>query len=602
MTTNTVPIGDLAVIGDCRSVALIARDGTLNWLCWPMFSSAALFAGLLDADGGSFGIAPVGLAEHTRGYGADTNVLVSRTVTAQGCYQTTDFMPIPGPGDDIRPERELIRIVQGVDGWPRIRVTFAPRPNFGQAPLRLRRRGAGGWSFSARGETTWLRSSTELAVAADGRSLAAEFTLAPGETAVFWLGHAVAQPTIIPDLSACHDRLEETCAFWREWIGRCTYRGSHQAIVRRSLLALKLLTYAPSGAVVAAATTSLPEAPGADRNWDYRYCWLRDSSLTFRVFNDTGYPEEAARYLRWLILSTRLSAPRLNVVYDVYGRGGLDETVLAHFQGWRGSRPVRVGNDAHKQFQLDLYGEAMAAAADFAAHGGRITPLQALSVLGWADTVGEEWRKPDRGIWEVRTPPKHFTYSKVMAWVTLDALARLVREGQVPDRPGLVAGLSRQRDEIAQAIESQGVDPRGQGYVAAFGEDEVDASLLLLPWFGYADARSPRMRATTLRVVRELGHGALVKRYRTGYDGFESREGAFMACGFWAADCLARSGELAEAERRFAELVGYANDLGLMAEEVDPDSGAQLGNFPQAFSHVAAVNAAMTLADVGHGR
>lgn len=602
MRLDRTPIGDHAAIGDCRSLALITRSGTLDWLCWPMFSSPALFAGLLDVEGGRFSLSALGPADYGREYLPGTNVLVTRVAGVDGGFSITDFMPVPGSGDELRPERELIRIVEGLSGAPGITSTFAPSGKFGRLSLRRRRWSATRWSFAAHGEVTYLHSSVAFSPSDEGDALTARFRLEAGQRVVFWLTHTVAQPAIFPDLARCDARLAETCSYWRDWLSRCSYQGAHREIVWRSLLALKLLTYAPSGAVVAAATTSLPESVGADRNWDYRYCWLRDSSLTFRVFNDTGYPEEAARYLRWLMLGTRLSAPRLKVVYDVYGRGNLDEIVLGDFHGWCGSSPVRVGNDAHKQFQLDLYGEAMAAAADFAEHGGRVSVQEAQLLRGWADTVAENWRHPDQGIWEVRTPPRHFTYSKAMAWVVFDALSRLIGRGHLPGGRKGVEALRRRRDEIADVIERQGVDPRGEGYVAAFGEDQVDASLLLLPWFGYADAKTPRMRATVARILRELGSGPLVRRYHTGFDGFSSREGAFMACGFWAVDCLARSGQSDEAAHRFDQLVGYGNDLGLMAEEMDVDTGLQLGNFPQAFSHVAVVNAAMTLSDIERRR
>lgn len=594
MVSNSVPIADHAAIGDCRSVALVSRDGTIDWLCWPNFASPALFAGLLDPDGGHFRVTPVRPGQARRRYLAETNVLETIFENDDGQCRVTDFMPIP-PGDDaIRPARELVRLVEGLGGSMDIAVDFAPRPDFGRKPVRLHRNGMLGWSVAWHGEAVWLHEQVGLRASSDGRALTGQFRLKAGDFRVLWLTYSAGEMGVFPPMGEARSRLEDTVGFWRSWIGRCTHAGSHAKAVRRSLLALKLLTYAPSGAVVAAATTSLPEAVGADRNWDYRYCWLRDSSLTFRVFNDAGYPREADRFLSWLILATRLTAPRLQVVYDVYGRAAPSETVLERFAGWRNSRPVRVGNDAHRQFQLDLYGEAMATAADFVQHGGRLTPLESRLLDGWATSVGEMWRLPDRGIWEVRTPDRHFTFSKAMAWTAFDALIRLIEHRQVEGGLDRLERLRTARDEVAREIESQGVAPDG-GYVAAFGEDFVDASLLLLPWFGYVPANAPRMRATCARILSELGHGPLIKRYRTGFDGFDSEEGAFTACGFWAADCLARAGALEEAEDRFGRLLGFANDLGLFAEEINVETGTQLGNFPQAFSHIALVNAAMTM-------
>jgi len=595
--TNQTAIGDHAAIGDCRSLALVTRGGTIDWLCWPMFSSPALFAGLLDCDGGCFHIGPAAPAATSRRYLPDTNVLETTFETPDGCCRLVDFMPIPPAGGPLRPTRELIRIVDGVAGAPILGVEYAPRPRFAAVDRRPRRRGGLGWAVTDRGDLTWLHSDVDLAPTPDGRGLAGEFAIPAGHRRVFWLTQSPGEIGVVPNLADSAARLAETIAYWRDWTGRCSYRGDHADAVRRSLLALKLLTYAPSGAVVAAATTSLPEADGGGRNWDYRFCWLRDSSLTFRAFNDTGYVGEACRYLRWLVLATRLSAPELQVVYDVYGRTRLVERELPHLAGWRGNGPVRIGNGAHRQFQLDLYGEAMATVADFCEHGGRLTRQEAALVDGWAATVARQWRRPDHGIWEVRTPPRHFTYSKAMAWATFDTLARIVACGRMAGGGVRIKALRRCCAEIAEVIERDGFDSAKGTYVAAFGEDAVDASLLLLPWFGYAEATSPRMRATLRRILAELGHGCLVKRYPSGFDGFESTEGAFLACGFWAADCLARAGEIAEAESRFRSLLGFANDVGLLAEEVDLDSGAQLGNLPQAFSHVGVVNAAMTLAD-----
>lgn len=593
------PIGDHAAIGDCRSVALIARDGTIDWLCWPMFSSAALFSGIIDESGGHFRVGPVGEATVERRYLPATNVLETTFSAPDGRWRLTDFMPVAPADAPIRPARELVRVAEALDGHPAVEIDYRPRPNFGQPP-RLKSRGALGWAMQEHGELTTLHSDAALTAQED--AVTAAFRLEAGQARVFWLTHSAAEPSFIPALASWRRRLDETVSFWRGWSGQCSYRGAHEQAVRRSLLALKLLTYAPSGAVVAAATTSLPEALEGGRNWDYRFCWLRDSSLTFRVFSDTGFPEEAERYLRWLVLATRLSAPALQVVYDVYGRTRLTERMLPELKGWRGIGPVRIGNDAHRQFQLDLYGEAMATVADFVEGGGALSRQEVSLLHGWADTVAGKWDQPDQGIWEVRTKARHFTYSKAMAWVAFDALARLVEKRKPADWQDRARFLRTQAEQISQAIERHGIDPRTGGYVSAFGEDSVDASLLLLPWFGYADAKSPRMLATLRRILAELDHHGLIKRYPTGFDGFETEEGAFVACGFWAADCLARAGRVKEAEERFAALLGYANDVGLMAEEVDVHTGAQLGNTPQAFSHIALVNAAMTIEDVRNGK
>jgi GH15 family glucan-1,4-alpha-glucosidase len=599
-----LPIGDYAAIGDCRTVALVARDGSIDWLCLPVASSPGLFAALLDHDnGGRFAINPSGPFTVHRRYLPDTNVLETTFAGGGGVVRLIDLMTVdPDPaGSELRPSREVLRIVEALEGEMTMRVLYQPRPGFGRSPPRLTRRGGLGWACSCHGEVVILHSDIEMAPTPDGGTLVGDFTLCQGERRALSLCYAGHDIAVVPPLGRWADhRSSQTQQFWRRWIEGCTYRGDHAEQVRRSLLAMKMLTYAPSGAVIAAATASLPEAVGADRNWDYRYCWLRDSSLTFRVFNDTGFPVEAASYLRWLVVATRVTAPRLQVVYDIYGRTDLTEKVLHGFEGWRGSTPVRIGNDAHRQLQLDLYGEAMATVADFVQRGNRIVPpYEARLVDGWGRTVCREWRRPDHGIWEVRTRPRHFTYSKAMCWTACERLAWMRDVGHLS---GPTEELRRTQAAIAAEVEARAFDSDTNSYVAEFGGNEVDASLLLLPWFGFKEAGDPRMRGTLNRVLRELDRDGLLMRYPPGFDGFTSTEGAFVACGFWAVDCLARCGERAEAETRLRTLLGHANDVGLYSEEVDLATGELIGNFPQAFSHIGLVNAVMTMAEASNRR
>jgi GH15 family glucan-1,4-alpha-glucosidase len=406
---------------------------------------------------------------------------------------------------------------------------------------------------------------------------------------------------VVPVLGeAARARVEETVHWWREWAGRCRYQGPYRGAVVRSALVLKLLAFAPSGALVAAPTTSLPERPGGDSNWDYRFCWLRDAAFTVRCLFGLGYATEAEAFLDWLLHATRLTRPELQVVYDVYGEARLPERELTHLTGYAGSRPVRTGNDAYRQFQLDVYGEVADAAASYAAHGGRFDREAVRMLNGLGRTVCARWREPDAGIWESRGPHAHYTHSKVLCWVALDRLVRLHEEHGL----ALDAGRFRaERDAIRAEVETRGFNLRLGSYTRRFDGDDLDASLLLLPLYGYVDASHPRMRGTTDRVLAALGRGPLVYRYpATDDDGRPTGEGTFGACAFWAVECRARGGDLPGARDAFDRLLAYANDLGLFAEEIAPDSGAALGNFPQAFTHIGLIDAALALAECAAGR
>jgi GH15 family glucan-1,4-alpha-glucosidase len=436
-------------------------------------------------------------------------------------------------------------------------------------------------------------------VGPDEAAIIGQVRIKAGERVYFSLAYAKGDIGVIAPLGEhAQTRLESTMQWWRNWASRCTYEGPYREAVQRSAITLKLMTFALSGAVVAAPTTSLPEAIGADRNWDYRYCWLRDAALTMRAFTGLGYQDEAGSFLQWLLHATRLTWPKLQIMYDVYGRTNLVEKELAHLSGYRGSRPVRVGNGAHTQIQLDVYGEVVSAAYHFVRSGGRLQADEQKLLAGFGGMVCKHWREPDQGIWEIRGAKRHYTFSKVMCWAALDSLIKLHEQGSV--RIDLQQ-LQRERDTIAQAIDARGFSESLGSYVSEFDGDRLDAALLLMGCVGYKDPGHAHMRATFDRIRERLGCDGLLYRYEQGTDGMAAPEGAFGICSFWAVDNLAKRGDLTAAREAFEHILSFANDLGLYAEEIDVATGEALGNFPQAFTHVGLINAAMALADAQRG-
>jgi GH15 family glucan-1,4-alpha-glucosidase len=591
-------IGDYALVGDCRSAALVASNGAVDWLCLPNMPDRALLGGILDpARGGHLRVAPADRCTVRRRYLPRTNVLETTFTTASGAMVLTDCMPVLAgsplaPG--LHPQRELLRRVVVTRGEVDCVVDFAPRSDYGRAYVPVQRRGNLGFGTRHGSAGLMLASTLPLALDADGCRVHGRVRLAAGARHFVSLTYARGAPlTFYPLADEGDARIEATAAWWRRWCARCRYDGPYRAAVERSLLTLKLLTYGLSGAVLAAPTTALPEWIGGPRNWDYRYCWLRDAAFVVRAFDDLGYSEEAQDFLRWLLHATRLTWPRLAVMYDVYGRRPPRERELAHLAGYRGSRPVRVGNGAAGQRQLDVYGEVVLASFEHVQRGGRLEAADARHLAGLARSVCALWEQPDQGIWELRGAPRHHVHSKVMCWVALDRLVRLHDEGVLRGHPGPLRAVC---DRIAHAVRTRGLDPAGGGgYAGAFGDAHPDAALLLLPRLGFEPPDSPHMRATFARIEAELTDGALVYRYPPGSDGLPGPEGAFGVCSFWAVDYLARRGDLAAARERFERLLRYANDVGLYGEQIHPDDGSALGNFPQAFTHVGLINAALAL-------
>ena len=602
-TQCTASIGDYAIIGDCRSAALISLQGSLDWLCLPEFASPSIFGALLSQpargetngsdpgtdDSGRFAIRPAVAARVSRRYIPDSNVLETTFDTGDGIVRTVDLMPLPPPRQ-IRPMTEILRIVEGVSGRVPVAFEITPRPDYGRIAPGLEQRAPTQWAWAWGSECLHFNADVRLN-AVDARLLGQQLVTA-GDRIFCSLAYTKGDIGVIAPLGpAAEQRLEDTLRWWRQWSSLARYAGPYRDGVVRSALALKLLTYALSGAVVAAPSTSLPESVGGDRNWDYRYCWLRDAALTMRAFVGLGYLDEARAFFDWMMHATRLTWPELRVLYDVYGRTALTEKELRHWRGFCDSRPVRIGNGAHTQLQLDVYGAVCLAAREFATATGKLERDAARLLRGFGESVCREWQQPDHGIWEIRGEPRQYTFSKAMCWTALDALIQLSERGLLDLR----SGAREARAALRELIETRGYNPGLRAYAATLDGTDVDASLLLLGCLGYADPASERMRGTYSRVHEKLARNGLLMRYEPGFDGFAAPEGAFGICSFWAIDNLAKRGDREEAHRAFRHVTGFANDVGLLAEEIDPDSGVLLGNFPQAYTHVGVINAALAM-------
>jgi GH15 family glucan-1,4-alpha-glucosidase len=602
--TRYAPIGDYGIIGDCRAAGLVSRDGSLDWLCLPRFDSPSIFAALLDAEaGGRFRIRPTGAFRSERRYLPDTNVLETTFHTPDGALALRDLMPVALEAEkraSLTPEHLVLRELEGLAGEVEVEVLYEPRPDYGRGRPRLEPRGRLGLWCEVGGGAYGLHGDVPLELGGNARSARGVHRLRAGERVFLALTYSREGPAVLPPLGAAARRLvEQSALWWRDWAARCSYRGLYREAVLRSALVLKLLTYAPSGAVVAAPTTSLPEQIGGVRNWDYRYCWLRDASFTLRALFDLGYPEEGTAFLNWMLHATRLTWPELQVLYDVFGEARLTEQALPHLDGYVGSRPVRIGNGAHDQLQLDVYGEVVDAVSRFARAGGRLDrdAAQLLDSLG--HTVCKRWREPDEGIWEGRSGRFQHTHSKVLCWIALDRLIQMHEAGTIT---ACSDAFRAERQAIRAEIEARGYSEELRSYTRTFDGSEVDASLLTLPLYGYVAGDHPRMRSTCARIRERLGRHALIYRYLDTDDGLPPGEGAFGIASFWAVECRARAGDVDGAIADFERLLGYANDVGLYAEETDPGTGEALGNFPQAFTHVGLINAALTLADRGAAR
>jgi GH15 family glucan-1,4-alpha-glucosidase len=603
------PIENYGIIGDLHSVALVGMDGSIDWLCLPDFDSPSVFAAILDDEkGGRFKIAPAsdGVTRKQL-YWPDTNVLVTRFFTPDGVAEITDYMPIDTASSNRHKRHQVIRRVEVVRGEIDFRMECSPAFDYARTEHQTEMTD-GGACF--RSPQLSLGLATNVPLRPDGKGVVAEFTLLEEEAAVFLLRQ-------IEPGAGCGDSLSEkeekelfgrTVGYWRRWLSKSTYTGRWREMVHRSALTLKLLTFEPTGAIVAAPTTSLPEGIGGERNWDYRYTWIRDAAFTLYGLLRIGFTEEAERFMDWL--EARCYKPKpdglLQLMYGIDGRTDLTEETLDHLEGYRGSRPVRVGNGAYDQLQLDIYGELMDAVYLYNKYGDPISYELWTRLRGLIDWVSGNWQRKDEGIWEVRSGQQHSVYSKLMCWVAVDRGLRLADKRSFPaDRERWL----KVRDEIYEDIMESGWSAEREAFVQSYGSDTLDASNLIMPLVFFLSPKDPRFLSTLDAINRPprddgLVSNGLVFRYdvQKSADGLMGEEGTFSLCTFWLVEALTRAGRLEEARLIFEQMLGYANHLGLYAEEIGPN-GEALGNFPQAFTHLTLISAAFNLdRALGKGR
>jgi GH15 family glucan-1,4-alpha-glucosidase len=585
----TARIEDYALLGDLQAAALVERHGSIDWLCFPRFDSGACFAALLGTpEHGRWLLAPTGGGTVSRRYLHDTMVLETTWENANGCIRVLDFMPPRGEAPDV------VRIVEGARGRVHVRSELVVRFDYGRIVPWARRIDPRTRTLVAGPDALCFR--TPARTFGENMRTISELTVDEGERIPFvltWFPSHTDPPRAVDAEVA----LEETESFWREWNSRCTVplKGEQRDLLHRSLMVLKTLTYAPTGGIVAAPTTSLPEAIGGVRNWDYRYCWLRDATLTLLALLQAEHREEAAAWRRWLLRAVAGDPSALQIMYGVAGERRLTEYELPWLSGYEGSAPVRVGNAASEQLQVDVYGEVMDALYQARAHGLAFEENAWRLQQKLLDALETTWQQPDEGIWEIRGERRHFVHSKVMAWVAFD---RAVRSVEAHGVDGPVEHWRELRDRIHAEVCEHGFDEQLGSFTQSYGSQELDASLLLIPLVGFLPASDPRVRGTVEAVERELLQDGLVLRYRTresGVDGLPPGEGVFLPCSFWLADCYELLGRHDDAHALFERLVGLGNDVGLLAEEYDPAAKRQLGNFPQAFTHLALVNTAFNV-------
>ena len=599
---GSLPIADYGLLSDCSSAALVASDGSIDWLCVPRFDSDAVLARILDPSAGHWSIRPVERFTSERRYLPGTLVLETTFTTDSGVVRVLDAMAFADGqrGHDLGFDspHELIRSVEGMTGTVELSMELCPRPEYGLVRPLFRREGSGGHVFGA----TPLAIQAGVPVEIDDAVMRASFSLGSGERAGFslrWAPPDTRRPPLPSAPEAAPERIEDTAEAWRSWeAAHDIYVGPHRELVRMSTRVLKGLTYRPTGAIVAAPTTSLPETVGGERNWDYRFSWIRDSSLTVEALYIGACSDEAEEFVSFMTSAAggRAGEGSLQIMYGIGGEHDLSERELPHLSGWRESRPVRVGNGAWGQTQLDVYGELLNSIHLYRDQLGDLHPEIQAFAADLADTAARRWTERGAGMWEMRGAPAHHVSSKVLCWTALDRAVKLAPKLGEHARTKQWAA---ERDRIREAVLTRGWSDERQAYAQSFDSDELDAAALLMPLVGFLPATDARMRSTIEAIARDLTEDGLVLRYRTGEgpgaDGLSGEEGTFVICSFWLVSCLAKAGEVERAEALFDRIAGYSNELGLLAEEIDTASGEMLGNFPQAFSHIGLITSAWEL-------
>jgi len=597
---GSLPIAAYGLLSDCNSAALVSNEGSIDWLCLPRYDSDAVFAGILDPGGGHWSIRPAGAFSSARRYLPGTLVIETTFTTDAGVVRLLDALSF-APGQRAHDlgfdaPHELLRSVEGVSGRVELAMELAPRPEYGLVRPLFRPEPDGGRTFGGPNRIV-VRAGVPTEI--EDATMRTSFAVGEGEQVGFSLRWAAVEsrdgPAPCPPKQVA-DRIEDTAEGWRSWeAAHDVYEGPHRERVRISARVLKGLSYRPTGAIVAAPTTSLPETVGGERNWDYRFSWIRDSSLTIEALFIGACSDEAEEFVSFMTSSAggRAGEGSLQIMYGIGGEHDLSERELPHLRGWRDSTPVRVGNGAWGQTQLDVYGELLNAIYLYRERLGELHPEIQAFVADLADTAARRWTERGAGMWEMRGEPRHHVSSKVLCWTALDRAVKLAPQlGEYAQ----VAEWEVAREEIRTAIFERGWSEAKQAFAQSFDSDELDAAQLLMPLLGFLPADDPRMRSTIDAIARDLTEDGLVLRYKTdegaGSDGLSGQEGTFVICSFWLVSCLAQAGELERGERLFDRVAGYANELGLLAEEVDSASGELLGNFPQAFSHVGLITAA----------
>ena len=607
MASPSQPIDDYGLLADCNSAALVDRHGSIDWLCMPRYDSPAVFTRILDPDAGHWSIRPAGEFRSERRYLPGTLVVETTFETDSGTVRLVDAMSFPegqrGHDLGLEPRHELMRLVEGVSGSVELAMALAPRPEYGLVRPLLRRTDAGGRTF---GGPNQIAVTAGVPVDVTGADMHGSFAVGEGVQVGFalrWAPVEAAAPEPRPaqEVAAA---IEDTVAGWRSWeADHDIYEGPHRDLVRFSSRVLKGLTYRPTGAIVAAATTSLPETVGGERNWDYRFAWIRDASLTLEALYIGACSDEAENFVSFMTSSAGGRADHsLQIMYGIGGEHDLSERELPHLRGWRDSRPVRVGNGAWGQTQLDVYGELLNSLYLYREQLGDLHPEIQRFIADLADAAARRWGERDQGMWEMRGEPRHHLSSKMLCWVALDRAVKLA--------PGLgeyakAEEWAEERDRVREAVLERGWSEERQAYAQSFDSDELDAAQLLMPLVDFLPATDERMRSTIEAIARDLTEDGLVLRYRNdeglNADGLTGEEGTFVICSFWLVACLAKAGEVERAEALFEQLVGSANDLGLLAEEIDTRNDELLGNVPQAFSHIGLIKAAWEI-DKASGR